>query len=280
MKNTITTVEDDPFFSSSIRLLLVEDNAVNQKVAVSLLKKIGLPEPDIAFDGKEAVTISQNKDYDLILMDCQMPVMSGYEATGLIRQREQTHHQHRIPIIAMTANAMQGDREKCLAAGMDDYLSKPINTESLKAMLIKWLIQDDALEPSNSLTDHDENSHQDATVSDEQTIIDDAVFNTLKDIMGDEFPMLLETFLEDTPSLFSDLQKAAKSADIEVVVRAAHTLKSSGSNLGATLLADTALEIESHGKQGDLQKAVQAIPRLEGALNQTMMMIRSKADTI
>ena len=134
--------EESRAFSEKIRLLLVEDNIVNQKVAVSMLKKVGLGEPDIANDGREAVSMSQKNEYDLILMDCMMPEMSGYEATALIRKRESAHKLTRIPIIAMTANAMQGDREKCLASGMDDYISKPIKADTFKDKLEHWLIYD------------------------------------------------------------------------------------------------------------------------------------------
>ncbi len=120
-------------------LLLVEDNPVNQKVAIAMLKKLGLTDVDLAVNGKEAVEMSAEKHYALVLMDCQMPVMSGYEASNLIRKREQTTKGIHLPIIAMTANAMEGDREKCLQAGMDDYISKPVKVESLQETLSHWI---------------------------------------------------------------------------------------------------------------------------------------------
>ena len=132
--------DDDSPFAKNYKLLLVEDNPVNQKVALAMLKKIKLTDIDIAVNGLEAVEKTESADYDLVLMDCQMPEMSGYEATGAIRAREAKTHSHKhLNIIAMTANAMEGDREKCLEAGMDDYISKPIKVETLQAMLIKWL---------------------------------------------------------------------------------------------------------------------------------------------
>lgn len=269
-------------FSSSIRLLLVEDNIVNQKVAVSMLKKIGLSEPDIAIDGKEAVTMSQSKEYDLILMDCQMPGMSGYEATGLIRKREQSLHQPRIPIIAMTANAMQGDREKCLAAGMDDYLSKPIKSEILRNMLTQWLLFDER-EFDEKVYDEDQTEQtaealprdtteeiKAVTIDNNEPLIDQDTFNTLRDIMEDEFSSLLDSFFENAPTLLDELKQAARAADLEVVIRAAHTLKSSSSNLGAKLLSEIADNIEVLGKEGKLQEASSLIPGLEQAMNQTL----------
>jgi signal transduction histidine kinase/CheY-like chemotaxis protein len=119
------------------RILVVEDNAVNQMVAVRLLEKLGYS-ADIAANGIEALSAVQRISYDLLLMDCQMPEMDGLEATTRLRQRE-TSGGKRIPIIAMTANAMMGDRENCLAAGMDDYLAKPVRIEELKAKLERWL---------------------------------------------------------------------------------------------------------------------------------------------
>lgn len=269
--------EDVPTFSSSIKLLLVEDNIVNQKVAVSMLKKIGLSEPDIANDGKEAVSMTQSKEYDLILMDCQMPGMSGYEATGLIRKRERNHRLPRIPIVAMTANAMQGDREKCLASGMDDYLSKPIKAESLRTMLTQWLICDieQPSESSPEQTDQAaETEVENGIGANSEPVIDHDTLNTLREIMEDEFSGLLDSYLEDAPTLFNDLKQAAKSADIDVMVRAAHTLKSSSSNLGATLLSGIAFDIEKLGKNGKLQEATNTIPTLEKALNETLQALR------
>jgi len=121
---------------SGARVLVVEDNIVNQRVAVRMFQKLGC-HTDVAANGVEAVSMVRSFPYDLVVMDCQMPEMDGYEATGLIRQMEEGGDS-RIPIIAMTANAMTGDREKCLEAGMDDYVSKPIRLDDLRRLLDRW----------------------------------------------------------------------------------------------------------------------------------------------
>ena len=127
-----------------LRLLLVEDNVINQRVATGLLSKIGYT-VDVAPDGAEAIELIQEQAYDLILMDCQMPVMDGYEATRRIRKMPVPTCN--TPIIAMTANAMKGDREKCISAGMDDYVTKPINAGRMKSLIRSWITR-------GSLTGH------------------------------------------------------------------------------------------------------------------------------
>lgn len=133
------------------RVLIVEDNPINQRVAVILANKLGFV-ADVASDGSEALNMVRGQDYTLILMDCQMPVMDGFEATRAIRALDAPVSQ--IPIIAVTANVMEGQRDKCLAAGMNDYLPKPINKDVLRKAVDKWIPPLDVAqtEPSQALT--------------------------------------------------------------------------------------------------------------------------------
>ncbi len=254
-------------------ILLVEDNIVNQKVAISILTKMGL-NIDVANDGQEALDMTTEKNYSIVLMDCQMPVMSGYESTRNIRRREEQQRCRRLPVIAMTANAMSGDREKCLAAGMDDYLSKPIKAGILREKLATWLYGDNqpATEPTEEkAAEPTQNSTEDApeVIMDDAGLIDETTLETLKEIMEDEFGSLISSYLEDSPSHVDDIHKASQEADKEILIRAAHTLKSSSNNVGATALGDVAKDIEQFAKEGNLDAIGPLLPRLKVAHHKT-----------
>ena len=258
--------QDITTFPDSIQVLMAEDNVVNQKVAISMLKKIGIQHIDVARDGREAVSMNSTHTYDLILMDCQMPQMSGYEATGVIRRQEREQQLPPIPIIAMTANAMAEDREKCLAAGMDGYLSKPVKTQELQTTLAQWLIYD-------TLPQTADNSIAGGEVVEQSTqypLIDQQVLAALKELMEEEFPALINSYIEDAPKLLADILSSSKEADREILVRAAHTLKSSSNNLGATKLAMIAEAIEKQSQDNKLSVAATLIPSLQAALDETI----------
>jgi CheY-like chemotaxis protein/HPt (histidine-containing phosphotransfer) domain-containing protein len=204
------------------RILVVEDNVVNQMVTTSLLQKQGC-QVDVACSGGEAVQAVARIPYDLVLMDCQMPEMDGYQATQRIRQQEGPGQ--RVPIVALTASAQQSDRERCLAAGMDGYLSKPIRVADLAAALDRWLPRTSP-EPGAAPV-------QPAPLAGP---LDPEMLEQVRQATGERFPELLDFFLETTPPRVTALRAALASGDQEALQRTAHTLAGSVGNLGALQL--------------------------------------------
>ncbi|WP_386069694.1 ATP-binding protein [Tahibacter sp. UC22_41] len=256
-------------------VLLVEDNPVNRQVAQRILGLLGLS-LETAENGKEALEKLDAGSFDLVLMDCQMPIMDGYTATRIRRTREAEQRLARIPIIAMTANAMAGDREKCLGAGMDEYLSKPMNRGLLETTLRKWLPKQaqsrtstaeksppppraaavpaarsaaaasapvaliDGVAPVNPLGVRD------------GAALDQEIVRDLLDVMGEEFTELVGVYLEDTPKNLSLLEAAAGRNDTNALIAPSHSLKSTSANLGAMTLAEIAKRIEHEARGGTL----------------------------
>ncbi len=234
-----------------VRLLLAEDNEINQKVALGIFKNFGY-RTDVVSNGKDAVRAMEKTHYDMVFMDCQMPEMDGYAATGEIRSFQSKVLDHNVPIIAMTAHAMKGDREKCLAAGMDDYISKPIHPEKLLEVIEKWL-------------DGPKKSHP------EETPVNIAPMNNIFDrigflnrLMGDKdlAGEILDGFLAEVPLQVFELKKALDSGDPHSIREQAHSLKGASANVGAMALEEVALKIELAGKDEDLTKANALISEL------------------
>jgi signal transduction histidine kinase/CheY-like chemotaxis protein/HPt (histidine-containing phosphotransfer) domain-containing protein len=251
------------------RVLVVEDNPVNQAVVKKMLEKAGLS-PITASDGMEAMEAMQQEQFDVVLMDCQMPRMDGYEATEAIRSREATHGLMRTPVIAMTANAMAGDREKCLAVGMDDYLSKPVKPAQLENMLRQWLPMEEMIMEEGesgivveeikgddvsvlSLDVASENLQKIAgdSIMPVSGMIDRTVLEELYEIMEDEFVSVLESYLNSAPGLMYGIRDAVKDLDMDALVKSAHPLKSSSANVGAMELSTLARELEFKGREND-----------------------------
>jgi two-component system, sensor histidine kinase and response regulator len=236
------------------RILIAEDNAVNMEVAIGYMEKLGL-HADMVANGLEAIEALARIDYDVVLMDCQMPEMDGYAAAAEIRRCEGA--KHHTPIIAMTANAMRGDRQRCLKAGMDDYISKPINAAELFAVLKRWLPQPD--KPSES-------SEEKVTLS--ATPLADIQVTDRLNLFEQEFSAamvvrLIDKFLPDTAQRLAALREAVKAADAQAVSRAAHGLKGSYGNIGAQEAADLCLQLEQEGRSGSLLEADGRLGRLE-----------------
>jgi PAS domain S-box-containing protein len=240
--------------SSNYKILLVEDNPINQKLAIALLQKAGY-QVEVAENGLQAVEKVIHQSYDAILMDVQMPDMDGYEATRLIRQREgATRH---IPIIAMTAHAMQGDRERCLAAGMDDYISKPIKPEILFATLERWLLEN-SVETNAALTEHPQRADdKNSTGSSFSTLPPIDITAAMPRFSYDEefFATMCQEFLQSFDQRLSDLSRAIQNGDALTFGRLGHNLKGAAASFNAGPLTQLAFEIETKGAAGDLSSA-------------------------
>jgi CheY-like chemotaxis protein/HPt (histidine-containing phosphotransfer) domain-containing protein len=233
-----------------LRVLLVEDNATNQKLALRLLARMGY-RADVAANGLEALQALERQPYDVVLMDVQMPEMDGLETTRHIHQRW-PGEQHPY-VIAMTANALEGDREMCLAAGMDDYISKPIRVE----VLIQALERGSA-EVHLPRVDKDTDQAQggpETKVTQPQHYLDPTALDNLRITTGGDpvfLAELINTFLEDAPDLLDNLRQALSKEDAAGVRLAAHSLKSNGADFGATTFSTLCQQLEMLGKSGQL----------------------------
>ena len=230
------------------RILLVEDNPVNQELALHMLEHLGC-RASVARHGREALAALDGEVFDAVLMDCQMPEMDGYEATAAIRIREaaQGPETRRTPIIALTAGAVEGDRDKCLAAGMDDYLSKPFSLEQLERTLRRWLPSVPSIEPGEP--------HVDPKVIESMLVLGGGG----RDLLC----RLIDLFLQDAPQRVLAIQEALERGDAQAVARAAHAFKSASANLGASALAQLCSRLEMDCREGSLTAAEGLVAEIE-----------------
>ncbi|MES2150274.1 MAG: response regulator [Pseudomonadota bacterium] len=246
------------------RVLLAEDNPVNVEVASAMLDGLGL-DVHCACNGEEALQAARAERYELVLMDCQMPVMDGFAATAEIRRHEQQDGTGKaLPIIAITANAMQGDRESCLAAGMDDYLSKPFTQQQLAAALGRWISL-----PRAATVHHDDDTPAaapPATGAQRATINQHALENirALSRERGDALVhKVVAAYVDDTPLHLSTLRQAIVQIDAGGLRKAAHSLKSSSANVGAEALAQLCKDMEQLGRADSTEGASGILTNME-----------------
>ena len=247
-------------------ILLVEDNPVNLMVAQRLLQVLGA-DCDTAGNGQAALAKLDEGEYDLVLMDCQMPVLDGYAATRRWRELEQQRKaQRRLPIVAMTANAMAGDRRKCLDAGMDDYLSKPVSRAELEQCIARWKGTQMPVPPPPAATApsaaYPASATTDSHTAQRPAPIDHAILGELRDVLGDEVDKIIAVYLEDAPRLIAQLEHAVAASNPIALRIAAHTLKSSSANVGAMTLSNGARDLEYGARDGTLSQPAQAVARL------------------
>jgi two-component system sensor histidine kinase/response regulator len=249
------------------RVLIAEDNAINQKVAQVTLKRAGYA-VDAVWNGSEAVAACRAQDYDVVLMDCQMPEMDGFQATEAIRQWEKNFGKARTPIIALTANAIKGDREACLEVGMDDYLCKPLDPKQLIQTLNKMI---DPAQPGAVAAPA---PAPETPVSDAGAPFDlNALLNRC---MGDRSfrDKLLAKFPEQALAGVQKMVDVIAAHDAEQLSRLAHTMKGTAANLSASSLQKLAADFETLGKSGALDEAQRRLDELRAEVDRCVAFVR------
>ncbi|MBE9223084.1 response regulator [Cyanobacterium stanieri LEGE 03274] len=248
--------------TTPLKILIAEDNIINQKVITNILKRLGY-RADVVANGLEVLDTLRRQSYDLILMDVQMPEMDGLTATRQIRtlwnSSNNDFHGQPPHIIAMTANAMEGDRERCLEAGMDDYLSKPVRVEALIEKL-KTVRRSDSAVIFNSSYQKEK-----PVIKRSMTELDQNIIAELKDMIGEEdfeevFQDLINSYLEDSPKLVEDLKVGVEKKDLAQIKINSHTLKSSSITLGASYLSDLCRQVEGHCQDGNMEAIGELLP--------------------
>ncbi len=264
------TITDKKF--QHIRILVAEDNQINQKLIVALLKKAGYVNLDIAEDGRKAVEAIEKRDYDIILMDVQMPEMDGFEATKAIRNKEGASKH--TTIIAMTAHALKGDRERCLEAGMDDYISKPISPNEMFGIIRRWAKS--KIEEPTGEAKNKEALKPDMPVSfpkneeaEKQSEFPVDIKSAMSRFDNDMefYKTMLNEFLNYVPEQIKALEEAVKSGDADEVQRHAHSIKGAAGNLSAIKIFSIAKEIEEKGRNGDIEGVIALTEKLKSEIS-------------
>ncbi len=261
-----TTVENDSDELSEIpadlKILAVDDHPINIFFLQKLLKKIGLKNVDIAANGVEAVEKAAEKDYDIVFMDCQMPELDGYQATQKIRESETDKH---LPIVAMTANAMVGDREKCIKAGMDDYISKPVKIEKVTKAIRKWAMSSEAITEEAAPVEQAEAA---------ETPVDLEHFRMFTDGDVDDEIMLCGMFNDQAKEVLQELKDSCADGHSESWRKATHKLKGAAANLGANKLSGLAQQAES-GFEKDESFKTDMYGQIEDESNQVISFLEN-----
>ncbi|MBF0226105.1 MAG: response regulator [Desulfobacterales bacterium] len=267
---TQTSQLENTIIPKNVKILLVEDNPINQEVACEILKDAGI-QVNIANNGKEAIDKVKLNIYDAVLMDMQMPEMDGYEATKLIREWETEEKNERVPIIAMTAHAMKGDREKCLNAGMDDYLTKPIDPDILIKILDRWI--------KNKATKKVESNQANNKTYDHKNMKSDPINIEagIKRVAGNQklFFKLLKEFYSSYINLVDNVKKHLTKNELEKARILIHTIKGVSGNLSADRLHNISKELELCIKEKKLKDISNKISKFESEMNQLLDFIKN-----
>jgi len=245
------------------RVLVAEDNMVNQEVARAMLRDLGC-EIRLADNGREALNALRSQAFDIVFMDCQMPEMDGFEAVRRFRAAAQADFETALdtPIVALTANALAGDQERCLAAGFDEYLPKPFKLRQIDALLARWTLPDRQClvsEPQQPARSKPLSSQAPGVPSGEAVVLDLSMIDRIREMEQRGAARLLErlidTYTATTTKLMADAERALAQRDAVMLRHAVHTLKSSSANVGATALSQGFGAVEIHAREGRTQAA-------------------------
>lgn len=256
---------------NKLRILLAEDNLVNQKVATKQLANLGYC-ADVAANGEEVLHLLEKVPYDLIFMDCQMPILDGFETTREIRRRQESSDfsGHRPVVIAMTANAMKEDQERCLNAGMDDYLSKPVSKQKLMAVLERW---------SSEISAKNEIISPEKTGDSTDSALPEIDWERLHEISGnsEEFEMeLLQIFVEDMEIHIKEFKDAIATNNFQMVERKGHHIKGASANMGATTMYKAAGKLEDMARHQQLVGAADLLAEIEKSFSSIQQILKDK----
>jgi len=264
--------------SGGARVLVVEDNPVNQRILVKTLEREGY-RVDLTATGTAAVQAVADNRYHAVLMDCQMPEMDGYEATRLVRMVE--GGQRHTPIIAITASAMVTDRDRCLAAGMDDFVSKPVSRLQLLQVISRWTAGGEQGRPVESKPAEASGTPPEASAAPPALPpVDYSVLDDLRAALGERgeevYRELIDLFLGDAPISFGGMEAALVGREAELFARAAHRLRGSASSFGAQRLIELCTEAEELGWANDLPAAAPMVPLVREELTRVELALRGE----
>ncbi|MFO8085123.1 MAG: response regulator [Desulfobacterales bacterium] len=275
-------VESKSSTDQKINILLAEDNPVNQEVIFEMLSSLCC-RVEVVSDGKQAIEAAVSKNFDLILMDCQMPVMDGHDSTRRIRLYEQQKGSGRIPIVGITGRAVQGNYDKCKAAGMDDYLDKPFTIEKLKETVCHWTktsfsypIEQHIEEKSFS-----ESSTSEVPCNELFDCLDKAAIRNIcifKKDPGKILEKLVGIYLRDAPIKFLEIRKGIYEKNPELVFQASHSLKSSSANVGATALVSMSHELEINSRSRMIDGAQTQLEKMESEYIKVAEVLKSMVE--
>jgi len=246
-----------------IRLLLVEDNITNQEVALRILQHLGYETVQVAPDGSQALAVLAAQDFDLVLMDCHLPDLDGYETSRRIRNRGSAVRDHDIPIVATTAAAMESDRRKCFDAGMNAYLAKPLRFDALDQVIQEWTGGPPAGKPLSHLP----------TVPGKAPRFDPVALE--ESVMGNEAlaRRILRTFVDDMPRQIALLARAVSDGNATQVRMLAHSIKGAAASVSGLEMMDASSKLEQQGHDGNLKSAANAVCELSASFERTRPMM-------